>query len=238
MEEAIGEVTDDAFEGTTNNNNSNNEKEAKEFLHVAPPTRILKRLVLGICWLGCGIRKDLRRHLPWYLDDWREGFHFRVLGSIFYTFFTSIAPAITFGIYIQDATDNEMGVVEVLFSTALCGTFCACFFGQPLVIVGVTGPVSVLYAALYDIASSTGVDFLSFTFWTGVWAFLMHVLLAVTNTCYLIKYITRFSCEVFALLIGDYYSLLVNNKNVERICLYTLLLLKLSSTLPRPLRIL
>lgn len=133
MDEAEGQG--DTTESESEDHTESGEIRAENEDH----NRIKYRILNGCMWLGRGMRKDLRRRLPWYFNDWREGLHFRVLGSICYMFFTSIAPAITFGIYLQDATDRQMGIVEVLFSTSLCGVVCALLFGQPLIIVGVTG---------------------------------------------------------------------------------------------------
>jgi len=60
-----------------------------------------------------------------------------------------------------------MGVVETLFSTALCGVIFALAGGQPLVIVGVTGPVVILVQTIYSISQSAGVDFMQFYSWIG-----------------------------------------------------------------------
>jgi hypothetical protein len=50
--------------------------------------------------------------------------------------------------------------LQVLLSTSLCGVLFAIFSGQPLVIVGVTGPVSIFSVTLYNIADALGVPFL------------------------------------------------------------------------------
>ena len=43
-----------------------------------------------------------------------------------------------------------------------------------------------------------GVPFLVARLWTGVWISIILGLCAVTDMCYLIKYITRFTDEIFA----------------------------------------
>ena len=59
-------------------------------------------------------------------------------------------------------TDNSYGVNEVLLASVLgCVVFgvLAC---QPLVIVGVTGPITVFSYTVYDIMVPTGSNFFAF----------------------------------------------------------------------------
>ena len=145
-----------------------------------------------------GIKADLNRRLPFYFgSDWTEGWNLKVLAAIFFIFFTSIGPAITFSELLQAET-KVIGVVEVLLSSALSGAIFSIFSGQPLVIVGVTGPVSILTIAIYKMSSDMGFNFLVFYAWSQIWAALMHMLLAVCNYCDYIAYVTRFSCETFS----------------------------------------
>ena len=51
-----------------------------------------------------------------------------------------------------------------------------------------------------------GVPFLVARLWTGVWISIILGLCAVTDMCYLIKYITRFTDEIFAALISSIYE--------------------------------
>jgi len=48
-------------------------------------------------WLGRGMRRDLRKRVPLWPRDWVDGLHFRVVASIVFMFFSSAAPAVTFG---------------------------------------------------------------------------------------------------------------------------------------------
>lgn len=82
------------------------------------------------------IFRELKARAPYYLDDWRQGIHPRVISSILFMIFSSIGPAITFGAVLGDRTSLTLGVVEVLLSTALCGGIYSLFSGQPLIIVG------------------------------------------------------------------------------------------------------
>lgn len=127
---------------------------------------------------------------------------------------------------MQDDTEHQIGVVETLFSTALCGVLFAVVGGQPLVVLGVTGPVVIFTRTIYSIAKDLDLDFLQFYAWigsrssssvarlyyrtdhhvtTGIWSALMHWALALANTCRLLKLVTLLSCETFGVLIAIIY---------------------------------
>ena len=109
---------------------------------------------------------DLRRRRPHYLSDWTDGFHRKVLSSSLFMFFTSIGPAITFAALLNLNTEvdgvAQIGPVEVLLSTAITGSIFAVFGGQPLCIVGVTGPVTIFTLSVFNIAKAMDVPFLPF----------------------------------------------------------------------------
>ena len=51
-----------------------------------------------------------------------------------------------------DKTDQWMGVTEMMVSTAICGILFAIFSGQPLIVIGATGPVVIFEEALYKVS--------------------------------------------------------------------------------------
>eukprot|EP00640_Fibrocapsa_japonica_P000600 CAMPEP_0113946192 /NCGR_PEP_ID=MMETSP1339-20121228/55365_1 /TAXON_ID=94617 /ORGANISM="Fibrocapsa japonica" /LENGTH=640 /DNA_ID=CAMNT_0000952161 /DNA_START=51 /DNA_END=1972 /DNA_ORIENTATION=+ /assembly_acc=CAM_ASM_000762 len=157
-----------------------------------------------------GMIEDLKRRAPHYFfSDWTDGCHSKVLAAIFFMFFTSIAPAITFAVLLEEETKidgvSQLGAVEVILSTCLTGGLFALFAGQPLCIVGVTGPVTIFSITVFGMAKGLGINFMAFYGWTQIWAAIMHVVLAMTNACDLISWVTRFSCETFGVLIAVIY---------------------------------
>lgn len=90
-------------------------------------------------------------------------------------------------------------------STAICAFIVAVFFGQPLLIVGVTGPVAILTGTIFMLSQQFHHKFLPFFAWSQLWAAFFHVILATCNACDSLKYVTRFSCEVFCVLIAVIY---------------------------------
>jgi hypothetical protein len=156
--------------------------------------------------MGRGLAHDIqRRLLPHYLSDWTGLCHHKILSSTCFIFFTSVAPSITFSLYISESTKNELGAIEILLATGITGCLMSLFAGQPLLIVGVTGPVAILTASIYQLSESFGVKFLPFFAWSQLWAALFHILLAVFNACDLVYVVTQFSCETFGILIALIY---------------------------------
>ena len=128
-----------------------------------------------------------------------------MLSSTFFIFFTSFGPAITFSLLLSESTKNQVGAIEVLLATSITGILFSVFAGQPLVIVGVTGPVSILTINIYTLAEQWGLPFIPFYAWAQLWGGFMLIALAVFNACDTVKLVTRFSCEIFGVLIGMLY---------------------------------
>jgi len=168
-----------------------------------PPNEPKKRR--GCFIPGSGIYRDVRRRLPWYLSDLIDGIHPKVIASIVFMFFTSIAPALSFGSLLSTKTNFELGVTEVLFATAVCGMGFAITAGQPMVIVGVTGPVVIFSTTVYDLSKRFNIPFVPWLCIIGFESAFMHILLAVFNATTLVKHVTRFTTEIFSALIAIIY---------------------------------
>jgi hypothetical protein len=87
-------------------------------------------------------------------------------------------------------------------ATAVSGVIYAMFSGQPLTIMGCTGPVVTYTAILYGLAAQMGIPFLTFYAWVGLWSAAILFVCAVTGASNSIKYITRFTDEIFSGLIA------------------------------------
>lgn len=102
-------------------------------------------------------------------------------------------------------THSNYGVNEVLLSSVLASVVFSLIACQPLVIVGVTGPITVFNYTVYDIMSPTGVNYLGFMTWIGLWALVMHWILAITNSCNWLRFVTRFPCDIFGFYVACIY---------------------------------
>jgi len=154
--------------------------------------------------LFAGIRMDIRNRWDCYYSDWTDHFSISLLAPATYIFFASVIPALTFGEQIADHTNGELGGAQVLLPTAICGLLQALFGGQPLLIVGVAEPIVLVYVFMYEFCQNQDpvIPFRPFAAATLYWAALFIVILAAINACKYIHTFTRFSGELFGLLIA------------------------------------
>ena len=151
---------------------------------------------------GGGIRQDLARRLPHYKADFLDGLHAKSISSTLFLLFACLAPAITFGGIMAEQTGNHIGAVEMIAASAFCGVIYALFSGQPLIILGGTGPLLVFTVILYEICGDYDIPFLPTYGWVGVWTAVFLLILSLTNASNLMRYFTRFTDEIFAALIS------------------------------------
>ncbi|CAE7529263.1 SLC4A4 [Symbiodinium necroappetens] len=156
-----------------------------------------------------GLRLDIRRRAPFFCSDWTDAFmpeNFqKSVSSILYLFIAALAPAITFGSRFLDGTNGQFGVLEMIMSTSLSGMIFSSTAGQPLSILGATGPFLAYTLVVYDLAIAVDVElrgFMPFYFWTCMWCSLFTILVAVFDLCALMKHVTMFSEDIFAGLIS------------------------------------
>jgi len=149
-----------------------------------------------------GLIDDIKRRIPHYASDFSQGFHPKVLASSLFMFFACLANAVAFGLLTSVATNGEIGTTEMLIVTAIGGVSFALFSGQPLTILGGTGPIVIFTGLLYMTCESAGIDFLPTYAWVGVWSGVLLIICAVTDLSYLMKYFTRFTDEIFAALVA------------------------------------
>jgi hypothetical protein len=67
---------------------------------------------------------------------------------------------------------------------------------------GSTGPVLAFVATLASLANKMGLPFLPLYAWTGLWTSLILFVSSVTSASSLVKYLTRFTDEIFSVLIS------------------------------------
>ncbi|MFT7618248.1 MAG: mannitol/fructose-specific phosphotransferase system IIA component (Ntr-type) [Planctomycetota bacterium] len=149
-----------------------------------------------------GIIADIKRRAPHYASDFKDGLRGKSLGVSLFLFFACLAPAIIFGGLLHDKTGGQIGAVEMIVASAACGIIYALFAGQPLIILGGTGPMLIFTGILYDYCKDNDVDFLHAYAWVGLWTGLILVILAMTDASALMRYFTRFTDEIFAALIS------------------------------------
>lgn len=149
-----------------------------------------------------GIFEDVRRRLKHYASDYSDGLHPKCVGSTLFLFFACLAPAIIFGGLMHGETNGDIGAVEMIVATCICGLCYAIFSGQPLIILGGTGPMLIFTGILFKYCEREGIPFLAAYSWVGLWTGLILVVLALTDASCLMRFFTRFTDEIFAALIS------------------------------------
>ncbi|EGE03275.1 HCO3 [Trichophyton equinum CBS 127.97] len=147
------------------------------------------------------VKQDLVNLRQRYLSDWKI-FSQLIVASTVYVFFTNLLPGITFASDLYVLTGKNWGAIEVVFSTGLCSIIFSLFSIQPLTILGVTGPFSVLAENIYSLCHEAfNIPFLPFMAWSLIHAGWLHYLLAIFNAHdWTMGYVTTFSTEIFSLL--------------------------------------
>ncbi len=176
----------------------------RNVLSASPKPRAITAGLKTAPRMFAGLKADIQRRLPFYVDDFVCGLRGKALASIVFMFFACLAPAVTFGGFMGLETGGAIGAPEMLISTAVCGLIYALLAGQPLIIIGGIGPLLIFTIILYQLCvdMDQGANFLGIYGWVGLWTALMTVLLAVTNASNLMKYFTRFTDEIFSALMS------------------------------------
>nr|AJO70014.1 sodium bicarbonate cotransporter isoform NBC5 [Cherax destructor] len=149
-----------------------------------------------------GFINDIKRKAPWFLSDFKDGFSIQSIASIIFIYFACLTPIITFGGLLGEATENRIAALESLVAGLLCGVVYGMFSGQPLTVLGSTGPVLVFETILFDFCKTMSWSYLSFRLWIGLWAGFILILLVAVDASALVCFITRFTEENFATLIA------------------------------------
>lgn len=149
-----------------------------------------------------GLVRDIKRRFPFYLSDFKDALDVHCLPTIIFVYFACLAPAISFGGLLSEKTNRWMGVSEMIFATALSGVLFSLFAGQPLIIIGATGPILVFEKSTFLLSESFGIEFLPWRAWVGIWVMVICFIIVALEGCFLIKYFTRFTEEIFALMIS------------------------------------
>mmetsp|Transcript_62010 Transcript_62010/g.115096 ORF Transcript_62010/g.115096 Transcript_62010/m.115096 type:complete len:596 (+) Transcript_62010:71-1858(+) len=156
-----------------------------------------------------GLIADVKRRGPYFLSDWTDAFRPSnmqlVISTVYFLFFVCLSPALAFGTLMGEATDNQLGVVETLMSTAMVGVLYSLFSGQPLCIQGATGPELAYTVVFYRLCEQLDIEFLPARVWQGLWCSLFTIVLAMTDSCALMSHFTRFVQDIFAGLISKIY---------------------------------
>ncbi|XP_036948408.1 sodium bicarbonate cotransporter 3-like isoform X8 [Acanthopagrus latus] len=204
------------------------ELENEEDLHTGPELQRTGRIFGGLVL-------DVKRKFPFYWSDIRDSFSLQCLASILFLYCACMSPVITFGGLLGEATKGNISAIESLFGASMTGVAYSLFAGQPLTILGSTGPVLVFEKILFKFCNDYGLSYLSLRTSIGLWTAFLCLVLVATDASSLVCYITRFTEEAFAALIciifiyealeklfhlGEHYPVNMHN-NLENLTLYS-----------------
>uniref|UniRef100_A0A672S1T9 Anion exchange protein n=1 Tax=Sinocyclocheilus grahami TaxID=75366 RepID=A0A672S1T9_SINGR len=148
-----------------------------------------------------GFFLDIKRKAPQYLTDYTDAISLQCLASFLFLYCACMSPVITFGGLLGEATEGRISAIESLFGASMTGIAYSLFAGQPLTILGSTGPVLVFEKILYKFCKEYDLSYLSLRVCIGLWTAFMCLVLVATDASSLVCYITRFTEEAFASLI-------------------------------------
>ncbi|XP_023121923.1 sodium-driven chloride bicarbonate exchanger-like isoform X4 [Amphiprion ocellaris] len=148
-----------------------------------------------------GLVLDIKRKAPHYLSDYTDALSLQCLASFLFLYCACMSPVITFGGLLGEATEGRVSAIESLFGASMTGIAYSLFAGQPLTILGSTGPVLVFEKILFKFCKEYGLSYLSLRACIGLWTAFFCLLLVATDASSLVCYITRFTEEAFAALI-------------------------------------
>ncbi|XP_033954846.1 sodium-driven chloride bicarbonate exchanger-like isoform X2 [Pseudochaenichthys georgianus] len=148
-----------------------------------------------------GLFLDIKRKAPHYFSDFKDAISLQCLASFLFLYCACMSPVITFGGLLGEATEGRVSAIESLFGASMTGIAYSIFAGQPLTILGSTGPVLVFEKILFKFCAEYGLSYLSLRACIGLWTAFFCLLLVATDASSLVCYITRFTEEAFAALI-------------------------------------
>ncbi|XP_045079126.1 sodium-driven chloride bicarbonate exchanger-like [Coregonus clupeaformis] len=210
-------------------NGSAHNESFKEDQHQAGPELQRTGRIFG------GLVMDVRRKAPFLWRDIRDALSLQCLASVLFLYCACMSPVITFGGLLGEATKGNISAIESLFGASLTGVAFSMFAGQPLTILGSTGPVLVFEKILFKFCSDYDLSYLSLRTSIGLWTAFLCLVLVATDASSLVCYITRFTEEAFAALIciifiyealeklvhlGELYPINMNNE-LNNLTFYT-----------------
>ncbi|XP_068561232.1 anion exchange protein 3 isoform X1 [Cebidichthys violaceus] len=149
-----------------------------------------------------GLIHDIRRRYPQYVSDLKDAVDMQCVAAVIFIYFAALSPTITFGGLLGEKTQGMMGVTELIVSTATLGVIFSLLGGQPLLIIGFSGPLLVFEEAYYKFCQAQNVEYLTGRVWIGFWLIFIVLLMVAAEGSFLVRYISPFTQEIFAFLIS------------------------------------
>uniref|UniRef100_A0A3B4B400 Anion exchange protein n=1 Tax=Periophthalmus magnuspinnatus TaxID=409849 RepID=A0A3B4B400_9GOBI len=149
-----------------------------------------------------GMIRDIKRRYQYYKSDITDALNAQVLAAVIFIYFAALSPAITFGGLLADKVDNMIGVPELLISTSIQGIIFCFVAAQPVLVIGFSGPLLLFEEAFYAFCKTQDIEYIVGRVWVGVWLIFIVVVIVACEGSFLVRYISRFTQEIFSILIS------------------------------------
>ncbi|KAJ0060450.1 hypothetical protein NL108_011883, partial [Boleophthalmus pectinirostris] len=149
-----------------------------------------------------GMIRDIKRRYQYYKSDMTDALNAQVLAAVIFIYFAALSPAITFGGLLADKVDNMIGVPELLISTSIQGIIFCFVAAQPVLVIGFSGPLLLFEEAFYGFCQTQEIEYIVGRVWVGVWLIFIVVAIVAFEGSFLVRYISRFTQEIFSILIS------------------------------------
>lgn len=148
-----------------------------------------------------GLFNDVKRKLPYYTSDFKAIFDTQVISSTLFMYFACLTALITFGGLLAKSTGDNLAAIESIMGALVNGVIYGFLSGQPLSLLGSTGPMMIYESIVYELCVRIGWDYITLRLWIGVWVTLFLMVLVAMDASALMSYITRFTEESFSLVV-------------------------------------
>ncbi|KAF3846078.1 hypothetical protein F7725_003156 [Dissostichus mawsoni] len=162
-----------------------------------------------------GMVNDLKRRYRHYISDYTDALNPQVLAAVIFIYFAALSPAITFGGLLADKTEQLMGVSELMVSTSIQGIIFCIIAAQPVLVIGFSGPLLVFEEAFYAFCKSQDIEYIVGRIWVGMWLILIVIIIVAVEGSFLVKFISRFTQEIFSILISLIFIYETFNKLIK-----------------------
>lgn len=152
-----------------------------------------------------GLVNDIKRRYPMFKSDILDGLNPETLAATIFMYFAALSTAITFGGLCSEKTKNLIGIPETLMAASIVGMVFHCLSGQPLTIIGTTGPLVLFDEALYKFCIQNEISFLTVRVYISLWMGIIALVISAFEGSVYVRLFTRFTQEIFSALITLIY---------------------------------
>ncbi|GAB1601756.1 sodium bicarbonate transporter-like protein 11 isoform X1 [Argonauta hians] len=176
-----------------------------------PNNHISQELEHCKCGFMRGLRADLKRRLPHYISDYKDGVLGpksiqKTLSTTLFLYFAILLPSIAFGVLNDDNTKGSLNVEKVIYSQIFGGLLFALFGGTPHIVLLTTAPLALYTKIIYTISDNFGINFRAMFACVGLWNSFFLFIYSFFDLSILMQWSTRSSEEIFALFISIAFS--------------------------------